>query len=81
MDTDTVQVAGLAAHVALGIEVYSRVDLLLDAAGEVYVLEVNTIPGMTESSLLPKSAAAAGFDFKVLCSRIAELSLKLRKPE
>lgn len=80
-ESEKVQVAGLAAHVALGIEVYSRVDLLLDAAGEVYVLEVNTIPGMTESSLLPKSAAAAGFDFKVLCSRIAELSLKLRKPE
>ena len=43
--------------------------------------EVNSIPGMTETSLLPKSAAAAGIDFKQLCSRIAELSLKLRKPE
>jgi len=79
--TKKVQAAGLAAHEALGIEVYSRVDVLLDAEGGVHVLEVNTIPGMTETSLLPKSAAAAGIDFKELCSRIAELSLKLRKPE
>lgn len=73
-----VQAAALAAHRALGVEVYSRVDVLLDREGSPWVLEVNTIPGMTESSLLPKAAAAAGLDFESLCLKIAELSLKLR---
>jgi len=75
--SERVRAAALAAHRALGIEVYSRVDVLLDAAGEPWVLEANTIPGMTETSLLPKSAAAAGIDFPALCVRIAELSLEL----
>jgi D-alanine-D-alanine ligase len=79
--TRRVQDAALAAHRALGVEVYSRVDVLLDGVGHPWVLEVNTIPGMTSSSLLPKSAAAAGIDFENLCSKIAELSLKLRKSE
>jgi D-alanine-D-alanine ligase len=77
--TRAVQEAAIAAHRSLGIEVYSRVDLILDAAGSPYVLEVNTIPGMTESSLLPKAAKAAGIDFGQLCERIAKLSLDLRK--
>jgi D-alanine-D-alanine ligase len=61
-----------------GIEVYSRVDVLLDDQGRPFVLEANTIPGMTETSLLPKSAAAAGISFPELCQRIGELSLKAR---
>jgi D-alanine-D-alanine ligase len=73
--TAAVQAAALAAHRSLGIEVYSRVDVLLDAQNRPYVLEANTIPGMTETSLLPKSAAAAGIPFPQLCQRIAELSL------
>lgn len=76
--TMAVQAAALAAHRALGIQVYSRVDVLLDAAGRPWVLEVNTIPGMTESSLLPKAASAAGIDFPTLCLTIAGLSLQLR---
>jgi D-alanine-D-alanine ligase len=48
----------LAGHRALGVEIYSRVDVLLDAQGNPFVLEANTIPGMTETSLLPKAAAA-----------------------
>lgn len=63
------------AHAALGLEVYSRVDLLLDGNGEIQVLEVNTIPGMTETSLLPKAAAAADISFAALCERIAALSM------
>ncbi len=74
--TAAVQAAALAAHRSLGLEVYSRVDVLLDAAGNPYVLEVNTIPGMTETSLLPKAAAAVGIGFAELCARIAELSLR-----
>jgi D-alanine-D-alanine ligase len=74
--TQRVQAAALAAHRSLGLEVYSRVDVLLDKAGNPYVLEVNTIPGMTETSLLPKGAAAIGIDFAQLCERIARLSLQ-----
>jgi D-alanine-D-alanine ligase len=73
--TRRVQEAALAAHRSLGLEVYSRVDVLLDAAGNPYVLEVNTIPGMTETSLLPKGAAAVGVNFAQLCERIVALSL------
>lgn len=76
--TRRVQEAALAGHRSLGIEIYSRVDVLLDAAGNPFVLEANTIPGMTETSLLPKSAAAHGIDFTELCLRIARLSLDLR---
>jgi D-alanine-D-alanine ligase len=77
--TRRVQEAALAGHKSLGIEVYSRVDVLLDAAGNPFVLEANTIPGMTETSLLPKSAAASGIDFTTLCLKIAELSLVARQ--
>ena len=76
--TQTVQQAALAAHRALEIEVYSRVDVLLDSQKRPFVLEANTIPGMTETSLLPKSAAAAGIPFPELCRTIAEASLALR---
>ena len=74
--TMAVQAAAVAAHKALGIEVYSRVDVMLGSGNRPYVLEANTIPGMTETSLLPKSAAAAGLPFSELCKLIAELSLK-----
>jgi D-alanine-D-alanine ligase len=77
--TRAVQEAALAAHRALGIEVYSRVDVLLDKQGRPFVLEANTIPGMTETSLLPKAAAAAGIDFPTLCLTIAGQSYQLRK--
>ncbi len=77
-DTEKVQQAALAAHQALGIEIYSRVDVLLDAENNPYVLEANTIPGMTASSLLPKAAKVAGYDFGPLCRKIAELSLAAR---
>ncbi len=76
--TMAVQAAALAAHRALGVEIYSRVDVLLDSENRSYVLEANTIPGMTETSLLPKAAAAVGISFPELCKTIAELSLKLR---
>ncbi len=81
LDKETVkavQAAALAAHRALGIEIYSRVDVLLDSQNRPFVLEANTIPGMTETSLLPKSAAAAGIPFDQLCKTISEISLKLR---
>ncbi|MCB1232158.1 MAG: D-alanine--D-alanine ligase [Verrucomicrobiae bacterium] len=74
--TAAVQEMALKAHRSLGIEVYSRVDVLLrNEDQEPFVLEVNTIPGMTESSLLPKAAAAAGVDYATLCLKIITVSL------
>ena len=77
--TRRVQEAGLAAHRALGVEIYSRVDVLLDSQNRPFVLEATTIPGMTETSLLPKAAAATGMDFPTLCLTIAEQSYQLRE--
>ena len=76
--TRRVQEAALSAHRALGVEIYSRVDVLLDSQKRPFVLEANTIPGMTETSLLPKAAAAMGISFPALCEKIAMLSLQLR---
>lgn len=73
--TRAVQQTARAAHRALDLEVYSRVDLQLDENNQPFVLELNTIPGMTPSSLLPEAAAAAGISYGELCSRIVELSL------
>lgn len=77
--TQRVQAAALAAHRSLGVEVYSRVDVMLDENENPFVLEVNTIPGMTSSSLLPKAAQAIGISYPHLCARIIELSLPLKR--
>ena len=74
----TIQDLALRSHRALGLKVYSRVDIMLPEDGEASVLEVNTIPGMTEVSLLPEAAAAAGIGYLELCARIIELSAKRR---
>lgn len=73
---ENVQRLSLAAHRALGCRHFSRVDWKVDAATrEPYCLEVNTIPGFTDHSLLPKAAARAGISFERLCARIVELAL------
>ncbi|MDD5262190.1 MAG: D-alanine--D-alanine ligase [Methylacidiphilales bacterium] len=72
------QEAALAAHAALGCRVYSRVDVIIKPDGSPVVLEVNTIPGMTEISLLPEAARAAGIGFAQLCEKILNLSLEER---
>lgn len=74
--TRLIQDLALRAHRALGLEVYSRVDVMLPDEEEPTVLEINTIPGMTEASLLPEAAAAAGIGYPELCARIIELSRK-----
>lgn len=66
----------LLAHRALGCKDVSRVDFRLSLDGTPYALEVNTIPGMTETSLLPKAAKAAGISFRELVLRILESALK-----
>lgn len=77
-ETRAIQDLALRAHRALDLKVYSRVDVLLPDDGEATVLEVNTIPGMTEASLLPDAAAAAGISYADLCARIIELSQAAR---
>jgi D-alanine-D-alanine ligase len=64
----------LATFDALGCRGFGRVDFRLDGSNEPSVLEMNTIPGFTESSLLPKAAGAAGMNFSELCGRIMELA-------
>lgn len=78
--TAEVQSAALAACRALDLKIYSRVDILLAPDGKLNVLEINTIPGMTETSLLPKAAAVAGLGFSALCEEISGLSLARQFP-
>ncbi len=71
--------AALRVYRTLGLEVYSRADFIVDGDGEVWFLEINTLPGMTPTSLLPQEAAAAGIDYNQLCERIVYASLEARK--
>lgn len=59
-------------HEALNLGSYSRVDFIMTAAGEIYCLEANTLPGMTPTSLLPQEAAAVGISYNQLCQMIAD---------
>jgi len=79
--TRRVQDLGLAAHRALNLTGYSRTDLILDSSRDdaPYLLETNTIPGMTETSLLPQAAAVAGMDMTALLDRLIELALDRKK--
>jgi D-alanine-D-alanine ligase len=74
--TARIQKHALDAHKALECRGISRIDVILSGDSEPYFLEVNTIPGMTERSLLPKAAAAAGYDFGALCEKIIALALE-----
>jgi D-alanine-D-alanine ligase len=74
--TRRIQAAGLGAFQAIGGRDYARVDIMVSQEGEPVVLEVNTLPGMTETSLLPKAAAAAGIAYPQLCQQMVELALK-----
>ena len=67
------------AHKTLGCKGVSRSDFIVTADGVPYILETNTIPGMTETSLLPDSARHAGIEFPELCRRIVELALEESK--
>jgi D-alanine-D-alanine ligase len=76
--TSAIQDLALRAHRSLGLKAYSRVDVMLSEESEPFVLELNTIPGMTEASLLPDAATVAGISYSQLCARIIELSLAAR---
>lgn len=78
IDSETAQRMQRATELAfkaLKLDVYSRADFLLDAKGDIYCLEMNTLPGMTSASLLPKEAKAAGIEYGELCELIIEKSL------
>ena len=68
--TQRVQALGRAAHHALGCRHFSRADVILSDGGTPVLLEVNTIPGFTPTSLLPKAAACAGLAYDELCERL-----------
>jgi D-alanine-D-alanine ligase len=73
--TEQAQELALRTYRLLGCSGFARVDLMLDAGGDLTVLEANPIPGLTETSLLPQAAEAAGISFDELVSRILELAL------
>lgn len=75
------RVARLAEAVfeTVGLAVYSRADFILDENGTFWFLEINTLPGMTPTSLMPQEAAATGIDYPALCQRIVDLSLQVRR--
>jgi D-alanine-D-alanine ligase len=75
--TERAQSLALDVYRLLGCRGFARVDLMFDeGTGELYVLEVNAIPGLTETSLLPQAAEAAGIEFDELISRIVEMALQ-----
>jgi D-alanine-D-alanine ligase len=74
--TKKIQDAALGAFRAISGRDYARVDVMVRSNGDPVVLEVNTLPGMTETSLLPKAAAAAGLNYGHLCQRMVDLALK-----
>jgi D-alanine-D-alanine ligase len=77
--TQLLQDLALTVHRALKLDDYSRVDFRMDDKGDFWCLEVNTLPGMTAMSLLPKSAAAAGISFTELCEQICRLAIERRQ--
>lgn len=69
----------LKLHRTLGLEVYSRTDFILDENGRFWCLEVNSLPGMTAASLVPKEAAAVGMTYNQLCEEIVRQSYSLKR--
>ncbi|PID98744.1 D-alanine--D-alanine ligase [Candidatus Saccharibacteria bacterium] len=72
------QALALQVHALAGCRDMSRTDFIIDESGVIYLLETNTIPGMTAQSLYPKMAAAAGIDFPSLCDRLVHMALSRR---
>ncbi|MBT8762528.1 D-alanine--D-alanine ligase [Desulfohalobiaceae bacterium Ax17] len=66
----------LKAHRSLGLKDYSRTDFIVDEEENIYILEVNTLPGMTKTSLLPKAAKAFGLSFEELIDKLISLALR-----
>lgn len=73
---DKMQELALKVHKLLGMSVCSRTDFIVDQNNQIYVIELNSLPGMTPISLLPQEAKAMGIDYEELCERIIEESLR-----
>ena len=71
--------AVLVVHNSLGLKDYSRSDFIVDAEGNIYFIEINTLPGMTPTSLMPQEAAAVGVDYESLCQKLVDMALEDRK--
>jgi D-alanine-D-alanine ligase len=80
-ETMDVQQQALLAFRALKLSGYARIDFRMTPQGKFYCLEANTLPGMTETSLIPQAAAAHGIPFPLLCERIVRLALEARTPK
>lgn len=77
--TEKIQKAGERAYESLRLDVYSRADFIVDNhTGEIYCLEVNSLPGMTSASLLPKAAKAAGYEYGDFCEEIIKRTFETR---
>ena len=74
-----VEVMALRTYKALKCEVYSRIDMIVNKEGIPYILEVNTLPGMTAASLFPKSAKGQGYSYSEFLDLIIETSLKVNR--
>ena len=68
--------SALTVFRALGLRAYSRADFILDENGDLWFLEINTLPGMTPTSLVPQEAEVVGISYGELCERIIEIALR-----
>lgn len=75
-DQNAVQELALRAHMFAGCRDFSRSDFIISTDGRYYLLETNTIPGMTSQSLFPKMAAAIGMDMPALCSNLVQMAIE-----
>ena len=76
--TERMQEIAVQVCETLGLDIYARMDFLLNEKNEMFCLEANTLPGMTPTSLLPQEAAAVGIAFPELCELLIEVSMKAR---
>ena len=82
LDAETsqrLQDTALKVFHALNLEIFSRMDFIVEESGDIYCLEANTLPGMTPVSLLPQEAAAAGISYEELCEKIISASMERYK--
>ena len=79
-ETETeLRTMALKVHNALKLSGYSRSDYIIDEKGDIYFIEMNTLPGMTPTSLMPQEAAAVGITYEELCRKVVELALEVKQ--
>lgn len=77
--TQKIQEMAIRAHKILGLSDYSRSDFIMNADNELYILETNTLPGMTATSLIPREAKAVGIEFYELLESLLEMAMKKKR--